>query len=103
MGALHRGRPWREQPERYPEVRYEQLARDPEAEMRRVLAFLGEPWDRAVLDPATDAEPAPAGVADSPHRKRVFTSSIGRWKRDLTAQEVACIQALAGETMALQG
>lgn len=36
-------------PGRYLEVRYEELVQSPEDTMRRVLAFLGEPWDAAVL------------------------------------------------------
>ena len=35
------------------DVSYEQLVNDPEAELRRVLDFLGLPWDAACLDPST--------------------------------------------------
>jgi hypothetical protein len=91
------GLPWRGQPERYLEVRYEHLAHDPEATLRRVLAFLGEPWCPAVLD----AAPEDARVA-KPLRP-VFASSIGRWKSELSREEVACIQSIAGDTMALLG
>jgi hypothetical protein len=37
-------------PERYHELRYEDLVAEPEAKMRAVLEFLGEPWDLAVLE-----------------------------------------------------
>jgi hypothetical protein len=36
-------------PDRYHEVRYEDLVADPEKAARELLAFLGEPWDPAVL------------------------------------------------------
>ena len=36
-------------PERYLEVRYENLVSDTEKQMRQVLEFIGEPWDDAVL------------------------------------------------------
>jgi hypothetical protein len=36
-------------PDRYHEVRYEELVVDPKATVARLLAFLGEPWDDAVL------------------------------------------------------
>jgi hypothetical protein len=36
-------------PTRFLEVRYEALVGDPEAELRRLLTFLGEAWDPAVL------------------------------------------------------
>jgi len=54
-------------------VRYEQLARHPEAEMRRVLAFLGEPWCPDVLEPSADASNGTRGGGN--HHKAVFTSS----------------------------
>ncbi|MCB9689969.1 MAG: sulfotransferase [Alphaproteobacteria bacterium] len=40
-------------PGRYLEVRQEDLEAAPRATMAQVLAFLGEPWDDAVLDPST--------------------------------------------------
>lgn len=36
-------------PSRYTEVRYEALVADPEHELRRIMTFLGEPWDPATL------------------------------------------------------
>jgi hypothetical protein len=108
VACIAAGLPWRARPERYLEVRYEHLARDPEAVMRRVLAFLGEPWYPAVLDPSADAA-RPHGDGGNHHKavenhhKAVFTSSIGRWKRDLSPDEVACIESIASETMALLG
>lgn len=36
-------------PERYRELRYEDLVADPETTLRDLLAYLGEPWDDAVL------------------------------------------------------
>jgi len=36
-------------PDRYHEVRYEDLVREPEKAARELLAFLGEPWDPQVL------------------------------------------------------
>lgn len=37
-------------PGRYHELRYEDLVADPDGHARRLLEFLGEPWDDAVLD-----------------------------------------------------
>ena len=36
-------------PDRFLEIRYEQLVADTEKQMRQVLEFVGEPWDGAVL------------------------------------------------------
>jgi len=35
---------------RFLELRYEELVRDPEAQARRLFAFIGEGWDPAVID-----------------------------------------------------
>jgi hypothetical protein len=37
-------------PERYTELRYEDLVREPESVLRRLLEFLHEPWDDAVME-----------------------------------------------------
>ncbi len=66
VACIVAGLPWREQPERYLEVRYEQLARHPEAEMRRVLAFLGEPWCPDVLEPSAGRSTATRGRRQPP-------------------------------------
>ena len=42
------GMRWRADP-RYVEIRYEDLVQDPETTMRRVMAFVGEPFDEAWL------------------------------------------------------
>jgi hypothetical protein len=76
------GLPWRERPERYYEVRYEELVHQPEATMQAVLAFLGEPWDVRMLDNHT-----------------IFTTSVGRWHKELSAAEVAGIEEVAGDMM----
>jgi hypothetical protein len=98
--CIHAGLPWRQRPDRYLEVYYEQLARAPEDTLQRVLAFLDEPWRDAVLEASTVAGHGTKGGND---HKPVFTSSIGRWENELNVEEVACIQSIAGETMALIG
>ena len=37
-------------PQRFLELRYEELVIDPETQGRRLFGFLGEPWDRSVLE-----------------------------------------------------
>jgi hypothetical protein len=48
-------------PGRFTEVRYEALVADPEPELRRILDFLGEPWDVAVLHHDTAPHDVTAG------------------------------------------
>jgi tetratricopeptide (TPR) repeat protein len=61
------------------EVDYETLVANPEAEARRMLAFVGLEWDPACL-----AFHAAAGAVRSASkwqvRRPLYTSSVGRWK-----------------------
>ena len=83
---IHCGLAWRERPDRYREVRYEELVSQPEATLRSLFAFLGEPWAASVLE-----------------NKPIFSTSVGRWRSELSAAEVAAIEAVAGETMRALG
>lgn len=62
------------------EVDYEAVVADPEREGRRMLAFLGLPWDAACL--GFHAEP---GIVTSASvwqvRRPVYGGSAGRWRR----------------------
>lgn len=78
-------------PKRYHEVRYEELVADPEATMRRLLAFLGEPWDEAVLhheEHGHDVADKYAAFAGSRRREgndagSVYRSRVGAHRREL--------------------
>jgi hypothetical protein len=63
------------------EVRYEATVTDLEGQARRVLAFLGLPWDPAVLDFHRRAQ---RKHVHSPTYEAVtrpaYTSSVGRWR-----------------------
>lgn len=70
---------------RYFEIRYEDLARAPEAALRPLFGFLEEPWEAAVLDYRKNAtisagqnETSATAVAQP-----LTVASIGRWKHDL--------------------
>ncbi len=80
------GLAWREWPERYREVRYEELVSQPEATLRPLFAFLDEPWAACVLE-----------------TNPIFRTSVGRWRSELSAAEVAAIEAVAGQTMRALG
>jgi Sulfotransferase family len=95
------GKRWRAYPDRYHEVRYEELVREPEATLRRVLAFLNEPWAPQILDP--DADNSEARRLELKKRDRIFATSIGRWRTELNGAEVAEIESIAGELMVALG
>ena len=63
------------------EIRYEDMVADLEAQARKVLEFLGLPWDERVLDYHRRAQQkhvhSPTYEAVT---KPVYTSSIGRWR-----------------------
>jgi hypothetical protein len=73
-------------PERTVELRYETLVEHPEAEAERLADVL-------------DAEPAHLRAAFA----RAHTASVGRWRRELTSDQVADIEAEAGGLLAQLG
>jgi len=73
-------------PERTVELRYESLVESPHAEADRVAAALG-------------AEPEPLRRAFA----EVHGSSLGRWRRELSSQQLADVEAEAGEVLAELG
>jgi hypothetical protein len=64
------------------EVRYEELAADPDATAGRIAAHIG-------------ADPGALAVA----LREVHSQSVGRWRRDLTEEQVADVEAEAGELL----
>lgn len=77
--------------ETYRELRYENLAGDPEATMRDLLAWLGEEWDPAVLDfdkarhdvPARYHAQLAARRASAGTEAAVYASRVGSHRREL--------------------
>lgn len=67
-------------PERTLHVRYERLTADPEAEVRRIFEFLGEPFEPGVLD--FNRNPHDEGLEDGKVKStRGFEPVIGSYKR----------------------
>ncbi len=84
---------------RYVEIRYEELVADPGGQMRLLLDFVGEPWDDAVLR-HQDFERDLAGESSADQvRKPVYSSAIGRWRRDLSEKGQEAVKAVAGELL----
>jgi hypothetical protein len=70
-------------PERTVELRYEALVADPAAEGARIAAALG-----------SQPEPLQRGFS------KVHDASLGRWRRDLTPEQLRDVEAEAGELLA---
>ena len=81
----------------YIEVRYEDLVAGPADELRRICRFLGEEFHAGMLDYHRSAgrhvkdEPWKAGAA-----KPVYASSVGTWRRDLSASRAWIVEKVAG-------
>lgn len=73
-------------PERTVELRYEALVESPDAEADRLAAALG-----------AEAGPLRRAFAE------VHASSVGRWRRDLTGEQLADVEAEAGALLAELG
>jgi hypothetical protein len=102
---VSRGLAWADDP-RCHLVRYEDLVAEPAATMCRLLEFLGEPWDDAVLQPP-DRQEGSTDTMKFPQNRRavqpIDRQSVGRWKTDLTDDELGQFNARAGELMARLG
>jgi tetratricopeptide (TPR) repeat protein len=62
------------------EVSYEDIVSDQSAASRRIIAFVGLPWDDAVL--RFHESPAPSATASAVQvRRPVYSSSVGKWRR----------------------
>lgn len=72
-------------PDRYHELRFEDLIEDPEARLRDLCAFLGEDFVPELLDPDLSRH------------------NIGRWRAEMSADDVAAFERIAAATLRTQG
>jgi hypothetical protein len=86
---------WRDP--RYLEVRYEDLVIHTEPTLKKVLHFIEEPWDDRVLDYYQVDRDLSVPDANEPNvGKPLFTSSMGRWKEELSDNDLKTINEAAG-------
>ena len=87
-------------PGRYLEVRYEDLVLHPKATMQRVLAFLDEPWDEAVLEHEKYGAQLPETESSSTQvSKPIYTDAISRWESELSDGDRGVVETLAGPVL----
>ena len=86
---------------RFLSVRYEELIERPEATLRSVCEFLEEPFDAAMLVAEPDAQ------TDKPWFQRaqgaLSRDRTGRWRDQLTPEQVQLVEWAAGDLMARYG
>lgn len=80
----------------YLPVRYERLVSDPERELRRICRHVDEPFSEAMLSPdrAEDHRPWTQRA-----RREVTPNRVDRWKDELSEEQVALVEHVAGPLM----
>jgi hypothetical protein len=90
-------------PERYVELRYEELLAEPEAALRPVCDLFELSWDDRMLHHHERADELVAATKD-PERfqnlRQPITAGLRDWRRDMTPAELEVFDAIAGDTLA---
>jgi hypothetical protein len=88
-------------PERYHELRYERLVREPQAELESVCDFLGLAFEPAMLayHEGVDA----STLQDHPLLAKPPTAGTRRWQDEMSAADVQVFEAIAGDTLSNLG
>jgi hypothetical protein len=92
-------------PDRYLELRYEDLIDDPERELRRLCAFGDLPFDEALLEhDAHDLEKLPERFRPIHSRLALPpTKGLRDWRSQMPRSEVAEFEAVAGPQLSAAG
>jgi hypothetical protein len=91
-------------PGRYLEVHYERLVREPQHMLEQVCRFLDESFHPNMLNHprfARQIGPGPQGHVEA--MQPISTSSIGRWKTQMTPFDQKIANRLAGQTLSALG
>jgi Sulfotransferase family len=88
-------------PERYLELRYEELVEDPDRELRRTCTFAELPFEREMLAYAGNVD-----VSHKPHQqslKRPPTPGLRDWRNAMSPDDAAAFQEIAADLLANLG
>jgi hypothetical protein len=83
-------------PDRYLEVRYEDLVTDTEGTLRRICTFAGLPFEPAMIDYGE------SNSAEKPHQqnlKRPPTPGLRDWRTEMTAADAGEFESVAGDLL----
>jgi hypothetical protein len=89
-------------PGRYREVRYEDLVADTEATMREVCRFIDAPWNESVLRYHERAEEIIGATRFPSAHQRIAlppTAGLRDWTQELSSQDVARFETIAGSLL----
>ena len=82
------------------ELDYEQLIESPERETRRLIDFVGLPWDPACLSPHESGQ-AVRTLSRMQVRQPIYRTSVGRWRH--YEKHLAPLKAALGDLAAVDG
>jgi hypothetical protein len=87
-------------PDRYLEVRYEDLVADPTGVLQRICDFAGLPFERGMLDHG--ASPS-AQKAHQQSLNQPLTPGLRDWHAEMRAEDVGAFEGVAGDLLAELG
>lgn len=99
--CIAEARPYLSHP-RFRTVRYEDLVADPRGTIGRLLHFLGEKWDNAVLahtDAKSQFRDATTFAQTPEANKPIEKSALGRWQRDMAPADKRIFKKIAGQAL----
>jgi hypothetical protein len=92
-------------PDRYLEIRYEDLVEDPERQLRSICAFVDLPFDEVMLR-YRETVPRAVPSGDRAHQantEKPIMKGIRDWRTSMASQDVAAFEAVAGDLLAALG
>lgn len=84
-------------------IRYEDLLREPRATLERVCRWLHIDFDEVLLRPTKFGVPWVGNSYHGDRFEQISTAPIGRWKDNLSADELAVIEGFLGKEMQILG
>ena len=89
------------------EIRYEDLIRSPEMTLRNLFSFLGVSWDDSVLNHQNVEHSMFNSGKSHPSfdaiKKPLNNNAVGRYKRDLSEEQLISFNNIASEELMLRG
>lgn len=83
--------------ENYALVRYEDLVENPRSELCRILTSVGESFDPRLLVPSAESEDVAWWFQRA--QRELDPGRVERWRRDLSAEQAALVEYVAGGQM----
>lgn len=88
-------------------VRYEDLVRAPRRQLRRIVRFLGLPWDGRLLrhpeQPHAEIYADGTAMGNTDPKRPIGGDCVGQWRRCLAPADEEMVWSMAGDLMARLG